>query len=569
RMTMRFSPAMDANSGELYLPVEERGRGLLEEPLLNKGTAFTPEERDALGLRGLLPAHTSTMDEQLARVRTQWDGKPNALEQHIYLEGLHDRNETLYHRFVLENLQDAVPVVYTPTVAEACRYWSRLHRQARGIYITPADRGQIARVLRCRGIRDAAVVVVTDNERILGIGDQGAGGMGIPIGKLALYTVGAGIHPSLCLPVSLDVGTNNEDLLRDPLYLGWREPRLRGDPYWSLVDEFVMAVKEVFPQALLQWEDFANITSFRLMDTYREVVTSFNDDIEGTAAMVVGGLLAGLRRLGGRLSDRTIAIFGGGSAGTGIYRQIASEMQREGLSREEATARLFVIDLPGLLVEGDEGLDPRMAELATRREVVAAWHVAGDRIGLEQVIEHARPSVLIGVCGRPGQFTEAAVRAMAAQTESPIIMPMSNPTANAEGVPADLIAWTGGRALVATGSPFGDVVHDGRRHRVGQANNVFVFPGVGLGVIAARARKVTATMFGAAAHALAASVDDEMLAQGSLYPPISEVREVSRRVAHAVALQAISEGVADPAVDVEALIAQAMWYPAYLPYRPA
>ena len=566
---MRFRPAMDANTGELYLPVEERGRGLLEEPLLNKGTAFTPEERDALGLRGLLPAHTSTMDEQLARVRTQWDGKPNALEQHIYLEGLHDRNETLYHRFVLENLQDAVPVVYTPTVAEACRYWSRLHRQARGIYITPADRGQIARVLRCRGIRDAAVVVVTDNERILGIGDQGAGGMGIPIGKLALYTVGAGIHPSLCLPVSLDVGTNNEDLLRDPLYLGWREPRLRGDAYWSLVDEFVMAVKEVFPQALLQWEDFANITSFRLMDSYRDTITSFNDDIEGTAAMVVGGLLAGLRHLGGRLSDRTIAIFGGGSAGTGIYRQIASEMQREGLSREEATARLFVIDLPGLLVEGDKGLDPRMAELATRREVVASWHVAGDRIGLEQVIEHARPSVLIGVCGRPGQFTEPAVRAMAAQTESPIIMPMSNPTANAEGVPADLIAWTDGRALVATGSPFGDVVHDGRRHRVGQANNVFVFPGVGLGVIAARARKVTATMFGAAAHALAASVDDEMLAQGSLYPPISEVREVSRRVAHAVALQAISEGVADPAVDVEALIAQAMWYPAYLPYRPA
>jgi malate dehydrogenase (oxaloacetate-decarboxylating) len=335
------------------------------------------------------------------------------------------------------------------------------------------------------------------------------------------------------------------------------------------VDEFVMAVKEVFPQALLQWEDFANITSFRLMDSYRDVLTSFNDDIEGTAAMVVGGLLAGLRRLGGRLSDRTIAIFGGGSAGTGIYRQIASEMQREGLSRDDAAARIFVVDLPGLLVEGDKGLDPRMAELATRREMVQSWHVAGDRIGLEQVIEHARPSVLIGVCGRPGMFTETAVRAMAAQTESPIIMPMSNPTANAEALPADLIAWTGGRALVATGSPFEDVVHDGRRHRVGQANNVFIFPGVGLGVIAARARKVTPTMFGAAAHALEASVDDEMLAQGSLYPPISEVREVSRRVAHAVALQAISEGVADPAVDVEALIAQAMWYPAYLPYRPA
>jgi malate dehydrogenase (oxaloacetate-decarboxylating) len=566
---MRFRPAVDATTGELCLPVEERGRRLLAEPLLNKGTAFTPDERDALGLRGLLPAHTSTIDEQLARVRTQWDAKASPMERHIYLESLHDRNETLYHRFILENLQDAVPVVYTPTVAEACRHWSRLHRHARGIYVTPGDRGQIARLLRCRGIRDAAVVVVTDNERILGIGDQGCGGMGIPIGKLALYSVAAGIHPALCLPVSLDVGTNNEDLLKDPLYLGWREPRLRGDAYWSLVDEFVLAVKEVFPQALLQWEDFANITSFRLMDSYRDVITSFNDDIEGTAAMVVGGLLAGLRRLGGSLKDRVIAIFGGGSAGTGIYRQLAGEMQAEGLSAEEAASRIFVVDMPGLLVEGDKGLDPRMASLATKRDVVQPWHVRGDRITLEQVIEHARPTVLIGVCGKAGQFTEPMIRAMAAYTASPIVMPMSNPTANAEAVPSDIIAWTGGRALVATGSPFGDVVHDGRRHRVGQANNVFIFPGVGLGVIASGARKVTSAMFGAAAHALAATVDDEMLSQGSLYPPITEVREASRRVAHAVARQAVADGVADPMVDVEARISQAMWYPAYLPYRPA
>jgi malate dehydrogenase (oxaloacetate-decarboxylating) len=566
---MRFRPAVDATTGELCLPVEERGRRLLAEPLLNKGTAFTPDERDALGLRGLLPAHTSTIDEQLARVRTQWDAKASPMERHIYLESLHDRNETLYHRFILENLQDAVPVVYTPTVAEACRHWSRLHRHARGIYVTPGDRGQIARLLRCRGIRDAAVVVVTDNERILGIGDQGCGGMGIPIGKLALYSVAAGIHPALCLPVSLDVGTNNEDLLKDPLYLGWREPRLRGDAYWSLVDEFVLAVKEVFPQALLQWEDFANITSFRLMDSYRDVITSFNDDIEGTAAMVVGGLLAGLRRLGGSLKDRVIAIYGGGSAGTGIYRQLAGEMQSEGLSAEEAGSRIFVVDMPGLLVEGDKGLDPRMASLATKRDVVQPWHVRGDRIPLEQVIEHARPTVLIGVCGKAGQFTEPMIRTMAAYTASPIVMPMSNPTANAEAVPSDIIAWTEGRALVATGSPFGDVVHDGRRHRIGQANNVFIFPGVGLGVIASGARKVTPTMFGAAAHALAATVDDEMLTQGSLYPPITEVREVSRRVAHAVARQAVADGVADPMVDVEALVSQAMWYPAYLPYRPA
>jgi malic enzyme len=560
---------MDGNTGELYLPTEERGRVLLEEPLLNKGAAFTAEEREELSLRGLLPAQTSTMDSQLARVRSQWDAKPSAIERHIFIEGLHDRNETLYHRFILENLQEAVPVVYTPTVAEACRNWSLMFRRPRGIFVTPADRGQIVRVLRCRGIREAAVVVATDNERILGIGDQGCGGMGIPIGKLALYSVAAGIHPSLCVPVSLDVGTNNEDLLEDPLYLGWREPRLRGEEYWSLVDEFVAAVKEVFPQALLQWEDFANVTSFRALETYRDSVPSFNDDIEGTAAMVLGGLLAALRRIGGRLGDQRYAIYGGGSAGTGIHRQLASEMEREGFTPDEASARLFVLDKPGLLVEGDAGLDDRMRALATRREVVAAWGVAGDRIGLEDVVEHARPTVLIGVCGRPGQFTQGAIRAMAAQTPTPIVMPLSNPSANSEAVPEDVIAWSEGRAIVATGSPFGEVRHDGRRHRIGQANNVFIFPGMGLGVLVSRARKVTANMFGAAARVLASSVDEDMLAQGALYPPISEVRGVSRRVAHAVAEQAVADGVANPVVDVEAVISQQMWYPAYLPYRPA
>jgi len=566
---MRFRPAMDATTGELYLPVEERGRQLLEEPLLNKGSGFTPEEREALGLRGLLPAHTSTMDEHLARVRSQWDAKPDALERHIFVAGLHDRNETLFHRFILENLQDAVPIVYTPTVAEACRHWSRIFRHARGIYVTPGDRGQIARALRCRGIRDAAVVVVTDNERILGIGDQGCGGMGIPIGKLALYSVAGGIHPSLCVPISLDVGTNNEDLLRDPLYLGWREPRLRGEPYWSLVDEFVMAVKEVFPQALLQWEDFANVTSFRLVDTYRDILPSFNDDIEGTAAMVAGGLIAAMRRTGGGLSGQVYAIYGGGSAGTGTYRQLVTEMEDEGLSAEEAAGRIFVIDQQGLLVEGDKGLSDPMRTIATKRDLVKAWHVRGDRIGLEHVVEHARPTVLIGVCARPGQFTEPIIRAMSSYCPTPIVLPMSNPTANAEAVPSDVIAWSEGRALVATGSPFGDVTYDGRRHRVGQANNMFIFPGMGLGVIVSRARKVTRGMFSAAARVLASFVDDDMLAQGALFPPITEVRDVSRRVAHAVAEQAVADGVANPVVDVEALISQVMWYPAYLPYRPS
>ena len=566
---MQLRSVLDPASGERYLPVEERGRQLLSDSLLNKGTAFTLEEREAFGLRGLLPPQPSTLEEQLARVRSQWDAKPTPVEKHIFLAGLLNRNETLFHRFVVENLQETVPVVYTPTVAEACRHWSRMNRHARGIYVTPADRGQIARVLRNRGMDEAAVVVVTDNERILGIGDQGCGGMGIPIGKLALYTAGAGIHPALCVPVSLDVGTNNEELLKDPLYLGRREPRLRGDPYWSLVDEFVNAVKGVWPGALLQWEDFANVTSFRLMDTYRDQVLSFNDDIEGTAAMVVGGLMAAMRSIGSGLGGQVYTIYGGGSAGTGMYRQLVTEMKREGLTSEQAARHIYVIDQQGLLVDDDPSLDQRMRTLATPREVVAQWHVPGDRISLEQVVEHARPTVLIGVCARPNQFSEAAIRAMASYNERPIVMPMSNPTANAEAVPADVIAWSSGRALVATGSPFEDVVHEGRRHRVGQANNAFIFPGVGLGAIAVKARKVTSGMFSASARALADMVDEQTLAEGSLYPPMSAVREVSRRVAVAVAEQAVADGVADPVADIEAAIAAAIWYPEYLPYRPA
>ncbi len=566
---MRFRPAIDANTGEMYLPVSERGPQLLEEPLLNKGTAFTAEERDALELRGLLPSHTSTMEEQLARVRLQMENKPNSLEQHIYLAGLHDRNETLFFRYLLENLHKTVPIVYTPVVAEACTHWSRIFRHARGIYVTPADRGVIARVLRSRQVREAAVIVATDNERILGIGDQGCGGMGIPIGKLALYTVGAGIHPSLTVPVSLDVGTNNKEALEDPLYLGWRAPRLRGEEYWSLIDEFVHAVKEVFPNALLQWEDFANLTSFEALDRYREVLPSFNDDIQGTAAVVVAGLKAAMRRTGGRLAEQRVVIQGAGSAGVGIYRQLSAAMAADGLGREDLHQRLFVLDSKGLIVDNRSGLEPRKREVAVPKNVVSSWGIRGKEISLAQVVEHAEPTVLIGVSGHPNQFTEPMIKAMATAAETPIVMPLSNPTSKAEAVPEDLIAWSGGRALVATGSPFDDVVHDGVRHRIGQANNVFVFPGAGLGIVVSRARQVTTNMFNAAADALANKVTDDLLAAGSLYPPIDRVREVSHAVAHAVAEQAVADGVAAPIVDIEGVIARTMWNPVYLPYRPA
>jgi len=566
---MRFRPAFDAVTGEMYLPVEERGRQLLEEPLLNKGSAFSAEERDGLELRGLLPAHTSTMEEQLKRVGDQFYGKASDLERHIYLASLHDRNETLFYRFLCENLEATVPIVYTPTVAEACSHWSQIFRNARGIYVTPDDRGQITRVLRSRGIREAAVIVVTDNERILGIGDQGAGGMGIPIGKLALYTVAAGIHPSLCVPISIDVGTNNETLLNDPLYLGVRARRMRGDEYWSLIDEFVYSVKEVFPGALLQWEDFANLNSFHALETYQDIVPSFNDDIQGTAAVVVGGLLAAERKVGTRLRDHRVLIVGAGSAGTGIHAQILAAMIDEGLSPEEAHSRLFVTDSKGLIVEGRKGLDDRKKGLATDRKLVAGWGVKGDTIMPAEVLEHVEPTVLIGVSGKPGTFTEPMIKSMAAGCDHPIVMPLSNPTSKSEAVPEDILAWSEGRALVATGSPFPDVVFDGVRHKVGQANNVFVFPGMGLGQIVSRSAKVTTGMFHAAARALAESVSDDLLAAGGLYPSITTVRDVSRRVAHAAAEQAVAEGVAHPIVDVEGVIDRTVWRPVYLPYRPA
>jgi malic enzyme len=418
-------------------------------------------------------------------------------------------------------------------------------------------------------MREAAVIVVTDNERILGIGDQGAGGMGIPIGKLALYTAGAGIHPSLCLPVSLDVGTNNEELLEDPLYLGVRQPRLRGVDYWSFVDEFVEAVRRIFPAAILQWEDFANLTSFRHLDLYRDVLPSFNDDIQGTAAMVVGGLLAAMRLTGERVSDQRVVIAGAGSAGIGIARQIRAAMEQEGLGRGEAHRRILLTDSKGLIVAGRQGLDDRKAQFAAPPSVVAGWAGQGDLLDLEATVRNYMPSVLVGVTGQPGTFTEPMIKAMAKAHDRPIVMPLSNPTAFSEATPAEILAWSEGRALVGTGSPFDDVTHDGKRHLIGQANNVFVFPGVGLGAVVSRAKRITLGMFLAASQTLATEVSEDRLKHGGLFPAITEVRGVSIKVALAVIDAAVAEGVAEPLIDPVAAVTRATWEPFYLPYRPA
>ena len=566
---MNFRALVDHETGERYLPVSKRGDAILHDPSLNKGEAFTRDERRAFGLRGLLPDHVASIEEQLRRVRVQFDLKNTELGKNIYLNGLMDRNETLFYRFIMENLQETVPVIYTPTVASACSHWSRIYRTAHGIYITPRDRGRIAEVLLARPVEQAPVIVVTDNERILGIGDQGAGGMGIPIGKLALYTAAAGIHPARCIPVSIDVGTNNAELLEDPLYIGYRESRLRGDEYADLIDEFVQAVKEVFPGALLQWEDFANLTSFHNLETYRKALPSFNDDIQGTAAMVVGGLIAATRRTGGKLTEHRVVIVGSGSAGYGIREQIAHAMAAEGLDLDDARARILALDSRGLVVDDRQYLTDAKRKLAVPRAVVSDWDDVADPPSLLDVVTNHRPSVLIGVSGVAGLFSEAVVREVASHIEHPIIMPLSNPTSHTEVTPANAIRWSDGRAIVATGSPFSPVEYNGEVHRVGQANNVFVFPGMGLGVITVRAREVTNRMFLAAAHALADATKPELLDAGQIYPDISDVREVSRSVAIAVAAEAIAEGLAEPVDDLEGLIDGEMWEPGYIPFRPA
>ncbi len=560
---MRYQPVTDSVTGKPYLPVTGRGRTLLDNPILNKGTSFSDAERHALGITGLLPRHVSSMAEQLQRTLDQLRAKDSDLQKAIYLAGLHDRNETLFYRLVIDNLEETVPLIYTPTVAEVCREWSRIFRRSRGLYVTPDDRGDVAALLRNYGAPEIAVIVITDNERILGIGDQGVGGMGIPIGKLALYTAAAGIHPSLCLPISLDVGTDNAELLGDPMYLGYRAPRLRGDAYWELVDEVVAAVREVFPGALLQWEDFGNSTSFRHLETYRNLVPSFNDDIQGTAAMVVAGLHAANRLLGQTMRDHRVVIAGAGSAGIGIFRQIMGAMVADGLTPQDARQRILVTDSKGLVVVGQEQGNDFKREVAADPALAAAW----GGVDLGTVVANHLPSVLVGVTGQPGTFTEGMIGAMAAAHERPIVMPLSNPTTHTEAHPADIVAWSQGRALVATGSPFAPVMVDGAPRVIGQANNMFIFPGMGLGTVVSRAKTITIGMFLAAAEALAAHIDMDTLRSGALFPQITRVREVSRSVALAVAAQAAAEGVSEPLADPEAAITAAIWEPTYLPYR--
>ena len=550
--------------------VPYRGPQLLSHPMYNKSTAFTREERALFGLEGLLPDAVSTMEMQAARVHGNIVRKGDPIERYIGLAALQDRNEHLFYRVLVDHLEEYLPIVYTPTVGRACQMYSRIFRRARGLWITPRQRGRIHEALGNAPYEDVRLIVATDNESILGLGDQGAGGMGIPIGKLALYTAAAGIHPAHTLPISLDVGTDNRALLEDDLYIGWREPRLRGDEYHALVDEFVHAVRRRFPGALLQWEDFRKGTAFTLLDRYRKVLPSFNDDIQGTAAVALAGILAGSRLVGTALRQHRTVILGAGAAGVGIARLLRDALGRAGLSGTDLTRAIAVLDSHGLVVEGESPAEDYRRALAWPPALAQAQGL-GPGHDLLAVVRALHPTVLIGVSGATGAFSEAVLREMAAHTERPLVFPLSNPTSQAEASPEDVLRWTEGRALVATGSPFPSVVHAGRTRRVGQGNNVFVFPGLGLGALVARAREVTDGMFRAAAERLAEEVRPEDLEAGALYPPVPALRRVTARIAEAVVRQARADGVAGDAgsEDVGRLVAEAMWEPAYVRLVPA
>ncbi|HZM08757.1 MAG TPA: NAD-dependent malic enzyme [Candidatus Limnocylindrales bacterium] len=545
------------------------GFDLINFPLLNKGTAFTEDERTDFALHGLLPPHVGNLEDQAARRLKALRDRKTDFGRYAYLRDLQDTNETLFYAVLVSNIEEMMPLVYTPTVGEGCQRFSEIWRKPRGLFLSYPNRHKIREILEHHRYDAIRAIVVSDGERILGLGDQGAGGMGIPIGKLALYTACAGIHPQVCLPVLLDVGTDNVERLEDPLYVGWRHQRVRGAEYDDFVEAFVSAVIARCPRVLLQWEDFAGINAGRLLERYRDRLCTFNDDIQGTAAVAAGTLLAAINVTGMPLTEQRIVLFGVGSAGIGIATLLLTAMKNAGLSEAEARRHFYAVDKDGLLVEGMPDTRPAQQPFVQPRSAIANWKLDNDHISLLDVVRNAKPTTLIGVSGQAGAFTEEVIRAMAASVDRPVIFPLSNPTSRSEATPADLLKWTEGRALIGTGSPFAAVNWNGRELPIDQTNNSYIFPGIGLGILSVNARRATDTMFMAAARCLAELSPARRSKSGRLLPPVSELRSVSFAVAKAVARQAINDGVAGPLDEqiLESRIRANVWEPVYLPYR--
>jgi malic enzyme len=568
----RFQERIDPVSRERYLAVFERGAALKDDPVLNKGTCFTRAERQELGLAGLLPPAVQSMDEQAARAYGNFLQADDDVARYVFLAALQDRNETLFCRLVHDHLAEMAPIIYTPTVGLACQQYSHIYRRARGLYISPDYRGRLLTLLRNAECDDPRIIVITDNEAILGIGDQGVGGMPIAIGKLALYTAGAGIHPARCLPVDLDVGTDRQTLLDDPLYLGVRQRRLRGEPYFAILDELVDAIGRVFPRALVQWEDFASTNAFAVLSRYRSRLLSFNDDIQGTGVVVVAGIASALARIGRRLEDERVVFYGAGASGAGSALAVRAALREAGVPAAELSRRVVCLDSKGLILADRPGLDGAKREIAADPSLVAGWAEA--RPGawhLAEVVRGFKPTALVGVSGQPGAFTEPIITDMLAGCARPIVLALSNPTSKMEATPADLIRWTRGAAVVGTGSPFEPVEHEGRTFVIGQGNNALVFPGIGLGATAVEARWLPDAAFTAAARALVDFTTRSPLPGAPIYPPLGSLRDVSRHVAIAVGAALVDEAAAPPLAraEIERRVLAAMWTPEYLQYRAA
>jgi malate dehydrogenase (oxaloacetate-decarboxylating) len=565
-----FSIKVDPLTHEEYWEVYLRGQQLLSDPLLNKASAFSHEERLALDLSGLLRSAVSPIEEQVNRTSNAYSQKTTDLERFIYLQGLMDRNEVLFYRTLAEHLKDMVPIVYTPTVGQACLQLSKITRRFRGLYLSPDNINRIDTILQSISLPSVNLIVVTDGERILGLGDLGSDGMGIPVGKVKLYVAAGGLHPACCLPMCIDVGTNNERLLNDPLYLGWKHPRLEGPPYWDFMEKYVMGIKRNFPDALLQWEDFAKHKAFPLLEKYRERILSFNDDIQGTGAVALASIMTAMRIKNEVCTHQRYLIMGLGQAGTGIAENIRATLIAHGLSNDEARQRIFAVDVAGLVTDDMPGLTKWQTSLAQPRAAVAGWKLASpDCITMMDVIVNARPTVVICVTAQPGLLAGAPLEAIAKYEPRPVVLALSNPTSKCECTPEQAAQATNGGALMATGSPFGTLEWNGQMLVTSQCNNLFIFPGVGLGALVARAPKVTDAMLLAASRALSDMVSTEQRATGYLLPPMEDIRAVSRAVAKAVAIEARDSGLGRQVSDEEydMLIARAQWEPRYADYR--